>query len=540
MNINPLTINRPHKYSKRFFRDMIKSFEEYIASSFSPISLNESVDKHMNKTKKKCNLVFITKNPTSETSHGEYSKFKKSCDKYGVDIHHIDVDKVKYKLTEDGDIEIEGVGNFSKNDTLFMFRHAIKIKSTDEEKQISQKNVKDFKRMLKSNGFFISNDAKVARICKSKLSTFEVLEQNDVSTIDTIEIDRNMFGLKNLDGVNNMNKFLAKHNLQLPVVVKVVDGTQGVGCFKCQDLNVMASIVQYLVKTKGKCIVQPFCDIDYDVRVHVFCKSLNPETADIDDFVVVGTMKRQRVQDDFRTNYSLGGKISTYHISDEEKELAKKAAKAIGSVWVGVDICHDKITGKDYVIECNSSPALAGISSISKKQPTDIIVKHIKKTLSGKLDDKEDIDDRDVVGYYETILLDGIEIKACNDSGNSATSAIKSNFFEIDGDKVTFEIMGHKITKKIIRMKSILHGGIKSDERPLVHMDITFNDKVIKNVDVVVRGLTKIEKEREEKTGKKLGGKKILLSTDVIDKLGLIIHPDRKKEFLQTSKPKKG
>lgn len=506
-------------------------------------AVEESKDKKVSsddkKSKSGCNLVFITKNPSSDTSHGEYSRFKKSCEKYGVNIYPVDVDLIKYVLTDDNKVEIKGVGTFSKNDTLFMFRHAIKIKSSDEEKQITQTNVKNFKKFLKSNGFYMCNDAKVAGICKSKVKTFDVLSEDGVSTIDTIEIDRHLHDHKKLDNIDKMNKFLTSHSLQFPVVVKVADGTQGVGVFKCDDVNILVSVVQYLVRTKGTCLIQPFCEIDYDVRVHVFCKTLKPETATVDDYVVIGTMKREKAVGDFRTNYSIGGQISKYDISPAEKTLAKEAAKSIGAVWCGVDICHDKVTGNDYVIEINSSPALKGISKISEKQPTDVIVKHVKKTLTGKQKDSEEIEDRELVSYYETIELDGIPITGHFDTGNSCMTALKSNVFKIDGDKVTFEISGQEVTKEIVRKKAILHGGIKSDKRPVVKMDLTFNGQVLKDVEICVRGLTDIEKEREKKTGKQVGGKRILLSTDVIDKLNLIVHPDRKEKFLKTKKPKK-
>ncbi|MCM1221530.1 MAG: hypothetical protein NC548_44335 [Lachnospiraceae bacterium] len=507
-------------------------------SSFS--SINESKVLEKNGVKDGCNVVFITKNPTSDTSRGEYSRFKKSADKYGIDIYPIDVDKISYKMNDDNSLTIDNVGTFGKKNTLFMFRHAVKIKSTDEEKVITQKNVKNFKKLLKSNGFMISNDASVASICKSKIKTFEVLEGNKVSTIDTIEIDRHLHDSKHLDSIDKMTKFLSLHGMQLPVIVKVNDGTQGIGCFKCEDINILVSIVQYLVKTKGKCLMQPFCDIDYDVRVHVFCKTLKPESAEVDDFVVVGSMKREKSSGgkDFRTNFSLGGQISNYDISKEEKQLAKEAAKSIGAVWCGVDICHDKITGRNYVIEVNSSPALKGVSKVSDKVPTDIMMKHVKRTLSkNESDVEQDVEDRELVGYYETVELDGIPITGNFDTGNSATTACKSNYFSIDGDEVTFELMDKRITKKIVKMKSILHGGELSDKRPLVHMDISFNGKIIKDIDVVVRGLTKNEIEREKKTGKKVGGKRVLISTDIIDRLGLIVHPDRKKKFTKTKKP---
>lgn len=518
---------------------LIKTFSEYMNSSSSISSINESKVIEKNEIKDGCNVIFITKNPTSDTSKGEYSKFKKSADKYGVNIYPIDVDKISYKMNDDNSLTIDNVGTFGKKNTLFMFRHAVKIKSTDEEKVITQKNVKNFKKLLKSNGFMISNDASVASICKSKIKTFEVLEGDKVSTIDTIEIDRHLHDSKHLDSIDKMTKFLSLHGMQLPVIVKVNDGTQGIGCFKCEDINILVSIVQYLVRTKGKCLMQPFCDIDYDVRVHVFCKTLKPESAEVDDFVVVGSMKREKSSGgkDFRTNFSLGGQISNYDISKEEKQLAKEAAKSIGAVWCGVDICHDKITGQNYVIEINSSPALKGVTKVSDKAPTDIMMKHVKRTLSKNENGiEQDVEDRELAGYYETVELDGIKIKSCMDTGNSVMPAIKSNLFEINDGKVTFEIMGHELTKKIVRMKSVLHGGVKSDKRPVVKMDLTFDGKTLKDVEICVRGLTDVEKEREKKTGKKVGGKRILLSTDIIDKLDLIIHPDRKKEYLKTKK----
>lgn len=524
---------------------MIKKFSEFINST---VQIDESKDKEKSNestpdstSKSGCNIVFVTKNPTRENSQGEYSRFKSSCDKYGVNIYPVDVDKVKFRLTDDNKLEIDGVGTFSKSDTLFMFRHAIKIKSTDEEKQVTQKNVKMLKSLLKANGFYMCNDSSVAGVCKNKLKTFDILNKKGVSTIDTTEIDRHLHDKKNLNSVDNMSKFLSSHNLTLPVVVKVCDSSQGLGIFKCEDMNILVSIVQYLVRTKGNCIIQPYCEIDYDVRVHVFCQTLNPQNSEVDDYKVIASMKREKPAGgkDFRTNFSIGGKISKYTITKEEEQLAKEAAHAIGAVWCGVDVCKDHITGNVYVIEVNSSPALKGVSQVSKIPPADMIVKSVKKTLGKETFDEKEIGDRELVGYYETIQLDDIQIVGNFDTGNSVMPALKSNVFAIDGDKVTFEIMGQKVTKKIERMKSILHGGIKSEERPVVKMDITFNGKTLKDVEMCVRGLTDVEKEREKKTGKKVGGKRILLSTDIIDKLGLIVHPDRNKKYVKTEKPKK-
>jgi hypothetical protein len=63
-----------------------------------------------------------------------------------------------------------------------------------------------------------------------------------------------------------------------------------------------------------------------------------------------------------------------------------------------------------------------------------------------------------------------------------------------------------------------------------VLFDISFDGKTLKDVEVCVRDLTDIEKERQKLTKKKVGNR-ILLSTEVIDKLNLIVHPDRNIKF---------
>lgn len=516
---------------------MIKRFEEFISSFFTN-RIEENKDQSTPEKKGGCNIVFITKNPHGDTSTGEYGRFRDSAKKYDVDIHPIDIDKVKYRLNPDGELEIDGVGTFKKDNTLFMFRHAVKIASTPDEKKVTQTNVKNFKSLLKANGFMMSNDTKVAGICKSKSKTFKVLKKNNVATIDTYTINKSEYDSQNMNSIDGLQKYMEKNKLSFPVVLKVVDGTQGIGIIKCPDIATLSSVSQYVVRKEGQFIIQPFCEIDYDIRVHVFCKTLKPESASIDDFVIVGSMRRNKVEGDFRTNYSLGGEISQYHLSKDEKNLAKEAAKAIGACWCGVDICHDNLTNKNLVLEVNSSPALKGIAKVASESPTDLMVKHIKKTLLGKVDDKEKISNRELVSYNETIYLDGIPVIGNFDTGNSVLPAYKSHHFEEKDGHIEFKVGGQLVKKKIVRRKSVLHGGQKSEERPVVKFDLSFNGKTLKDVEVCVRGLTKEEIKREEKTGKKVK-ERVLLSTDVIDKLNLIVHPDRDEKFMKTKKPKK-
>ena len=512
---------------------MIKLFEEYVDSTEFNSLIFESEKKSLVKTVNP-NIIFVTKNPHGLNSTGEFSRFRTSAEKYNVNIYAIDVDKIKYKLSNDKmSFIIDDIGTFPRDNTIFFFRHAVKLKSDPETRAVTMENVKKLKKLLKSNGYIMSNSDSVSRICKNKYRTFETLNKNGVSTINTLLIDQNVYNSNHLDGVNAINSYIKTNGMSLPVVVKIVDGTQGNGVFQCKDEQILSAIVSYLIRKEGRCIIQPFCEINNDVRVHVFCKSLHPETANVEDFEVVGTMKREKAENDFRTNFSLGGQISKYKLSKPEEELAKQAAKAVGAIWCGVDLCHDNITKKDYIIEVNSSPALKGISQVAEIPPTDLMVKRIKEQLSGKVTET-DMSDRELVSYYETVELDGIAIKGMFDTGNSAMCAIKSDHFEIEDDKVTFRLGDQIVTKDIIRKKKILHGGIQSDKRPVVKFDINFNGKVLKDVEVCVRGLTDIEKERKKK-GEKFGNK-ILLTTKVINDLKLIVHPNRDVSFIKTKK----
>lgn len=373
-----------HKYRKvNEFQMLIKSFNEYIKESHSQIFENKQIGEDIIDG---CNIIFVTKNPKKVSfTEGEVHKFRESCKKYDVNFFPCDVDDIKYAIDNgSGNLIIENMGRFSKENTLVMIRHPHTRNQSEDDREITKGNLKQFFNILKSNGFLIANDIDVKNKCLNKFTTFETLKSNGVDTIETVLLTKDDFIKNGLDDSKKLEDFLSKNNLQLPIVVKVLDGTQGIGVFKCMDITTLLSIVQYLVRKEktNSCILQPFCDIDGDVRLHVFCKSLDPKTANIDDFEIVGAMKRGCVEGDFRSNYSLGGKISQYSPTPEETELAKKSAKALGAVWCGVDVCYDKLSKKNYVIEVNATPALKGITQVSKDAPSDVIVKLISDRLS--------------------------------------------------------------------------------------------------------------------------------------------------------------
>ena len=88
-------------------------------------------------------------------------------------------------------------------------------------------------------------------------------------------------------------------------------------------------------------------------------------------------MKRSAAAGDFRSNLHQGGSAGSVRITKREREVALKAAKALGLGFAGVDLLRSETGPK--VLEVNSSPGLEGIEACSKKDVADLVFQHIEK-----------------------------------------------------------------------------------------------------------------------------------------------------------------
>src|SRR5690606_8356400 len=105
--------------------------------------------------------------------------------------------------------------------------------------------------------------------------------------------------------------------------------------------------------------------------------------ADIRCFVigvkVVASMQRQAKEGEFRSNLHRGGSAIQIDITDEERETAIKATKALGLEVSGVDILRSK--NGPCVIEVNSSPGLEGIEKYTGENVADKIIDHLESLI---------------------------------------------------------------------------------------------------------------------------------------------------------------
>ena len=97
------------------------------------------------------------------------------------------------------------------------------------------------------------------------------------------------------------------------------------------------------------------------------------------DGVVVGAMKRQGKEGEFRSNLHRGGSATIIELSDEEDITAIKAAKAMGLGVAGVDILQS--SKGPLVLEVNSSPGLEGIEGATNKDIAREIIRYVERNV---------------------------------------------------------------------------------------------------------------------------------------------------------------
>ena len=152
-----------------------------------------------------------------------------------------------------------------------------------------------------------------------------------------------------------------------PVVIKLLEGTQGVGVVLAETAKAATSVIEAFRGLKANFMVQEFIK--------------EAGGADLRCFVVgdkvVAAMKRQGAEGEFRSNLHRGGSAKLVKITPDERQTAVRSAKVMGLNVAGVDLLRS--SRGPVVMEVNSSPGLEGIEKATKKDVAGIIIEFIEK-----------------------------------------------------------------------------------------------------------------------------------------------------------------
>ncbi|MBP2170570.1 ribosomal protein S6--L-glutamate ligase [Erwinia toletana] len=152
-----------------------------------------------------------------------------------------------------------------------------------------------------------------------------------------------------------------------PLVVKLVEGTQGIGVVLAETRQAAESVIEAFRGLNAHILVQEYikeargCDIR--------CLVIGDQ--------VVGAIERQAKEGDFRSNLHRGGTARRVEISQREREMAVKAATTLGLDVAGVDIL--RAARGPLVMEVNASPGLEGIENITALDIASLMIEWIER-----------------------------------------------------------------------------------------------------------------------------------------------------------------
>lgn len=211
-------------------------------------------------------------------------------------------------------------------------------------------------RQFEMMGTFSVNESVAISRSRDKLRSMQLLSRKGIG------LPRTGFA-RQPDNI----KDLIKNVGGAPVVIKLLEGTQGIGVVLADTTKAAESIIE------------AFMGLDANILVQEFIKEAGG--ADLRCFVVgnqvVAAMKRQGAEGEFRSNLHRGGSAQLIELSPEEEQTAIQAAKAMGLGVCGVDILQSN--NGPVVMEVNSSPGLEGIENASGKDVAGLIIEYIEQ-----------------------------------------------------------------------------------------------------------------------------------------------------------------
>ena len=435
--------------------------------------------------------------PTSES-------FIEECEKQGMVCNSVNVNNIKLEKVFNGHLIRIGEGKEEKEILIRPENTAI----IPRRGVVLNTYTKQIMRDLEAARYFCVNSLESMEVCESKFLTSQVLEA------EGLPVPR--YAL--ITGEENLDQALEAVGGKFPVVLKLLSGTQGIGVSIVDSYASYKSVYQTIAKLapENEILIQEKIDSDYDLRIQIIVKKFDPIYPGKDNCILLGSMMREAVEKDFRTNYSLGGKVSGIEIEDEIRDIACKAANAVGCHWCGVDIMIDSKDGKPYILEVNSSPGTEGISQAIGRPIVDDVIAYVEDKDNWSYSKLE-------IGYLETIGVQQVgKMVAKFDTGNgsSACSIQADNAIE-DNGYLLWTIKDVKFKSKIIGYTNT-EVGRDNEKRPIILMDLMFDGSIVKDVKVAPIN-------REAKSTP------FLANRTFMKRLGVMVNPS--KAFVISDKP---
>jgi ribosomal protein S6--L-glutamate ligase len=214
-------------------------------------------------------------------------------------------------------------------------------------------------RQFEMMGVYCLNESQAIARSRDKLRCLQILSRHDLGmpmTMYTRQADHVPRCIEQVNGP--------------PVVVKLLQGTQGVGVVLAESTAAASSVIE------------AFHGLDQNLLIQQFIREANG--ADIRAVVVgrrvVAAMRRQALAGEFRSNMHRGGKSKPMTLTQDYRRTALAAARILGLRMAGVDMIESKEGA--MVMEVNSSPGLEGIQKTTGVDVAKATIEHIERELA--------------------------------------------------------------------------------------------------------------------------------------------------------------
>lgn len=206
-------------------------------------------------------------------------------------------------------------------------------------------------RQFEQMGLFCLNSSNAISISRDKLRSIQVLGRHSLGLASTAFVRQRADVLHAIEQVGGA-----------PVIVKVLEGTQGVGVILAETTKVAQAIIETLQSAKQNVLVQDFVaeSRGRDLRALVVGHR------------VVAAMRRRAAGDEFRSNIHRGGGAEPVDLDPDYERTAIRAAQILGLRVAGVDMLESEEGPK--IMEVNSSPGLEGIEKATGADVADAII----------------------------------------------------------------------------------------------------------------------------------------------------------------------
>lgn len=260
---------------------------------------------------------------------------------------------------------------------LNTLRFAIDLSGAEPDLQYRGKQLSDFDAVLPRIGTSITffgmavvrqfeqmdvytpNTAAGIANSRDKLRSIQILSRHDVGIPATTFVRDRADVIPAIERVGGA-----------PVVIKLLEGTQGIGVILAPDIRVAEAVIETLQSTRQNVLIQSFI--------------AESKGRDIRAFVVgdrvVGAMRRTAVGDEFRSNVHRGGTTEVVNLDPESERVAVQAAQIMGLRVAGVDMLESD--RGPLVMEVNSSPGLEGIEGATGLDIAGAIVDFISSQVA--------------------------------------------------------------------------------------------------------------------------------------------------------------